>query len=173
MRQKHRSCASAYHIPGQVPNAEDISRRPLIMKLPPQPESQCDTDRAGHRRAVIHTRRLQRTVRKTLDESRYEKVLDLVDSKPGVGVRLRRGHLSVQDVDCQADPEDEAHFARRRFDFDFATGPLPRSAGEGLERRRSFVLAEDSSPLSRAHTRGALTARCQPWTKPSAADFSI
>src|SRR5205814_999814 len=101
-------------------------------------------------------------------------MFDLVDSKPGVGMRLRCRDLSVEDIVRQADVQDRAHLARPRADLDFASDfAAPLVPAFLFAAPVLFVLPTESSPLSRAHESAALTARCHPCIRPAAADFSI
>src|SRR3954468_19772091 len=82
MRQQRGRGAGAERVPAQIADAKDVSRHPLVVKLPRDANPQGNPDRASHRRSMIHAHRLQRTVRHALDERGHQEMLELVDSKP-------------------------------------------------------------------------------------------
>src|SRR6266550_6891756 len=76
MRQEYRARARADQIPRQIPHAEHVAGRPLVVNLPADTQGKRDSDRTAKRRSMVHAHRLERAVRNALDERRDKEVLD-------------------------------------------------------------------------------------------------
>src|SRR6478752_293501 len=100
-------------------------------------------------------------------------MLDLVDAKPRVRMGLGSACLGVDDVDRHADPDELAHLDRPRADLDFAVLSGAPFAAPFFAPDRLRLLFAASSPLSRAHERAPLTARCHPIISSDAESLSI
>ena len=85
---KHEECGtSTSRIPRYVMETERLASLPVVDLLP-NAEYRRDADCASERRIAMRTRCPQSAEGQALDESRHQKVLDLVCSEPAVARTL-------------------------------------------------------------------------------------